>query len=108
MVIEVVVGALVLVGVVEVFCSVRMGVRVGGVRNRGGGVVRGGGNASVTDGGADGGGAGGGGGGLGREMVAGSPMGFSENSGKTSHIVVHSRSISAISFCRLACKKELV
>ena len=55
-VIEVVVGV-VLVGVVEVFCSLRMGVGVGGVRNRGGGVVSGGGNASLADGGADGGGA---------------------------------------------------
>ena len=56
MVIEVVVGALVLVGVVEVLFSVRMGVEVGGVGNRGGGVVSGGGNASVADGGANGGG----------------------------------------------------
>ena len=40
------------VGVVEVFCSVRIGVGVGSVRNRGGTVVSGGGNASVADGGA--------------------------------------------------------
>ena len=45
------------VGVVEVFCSVRMGVGVGSVGNRGGGVVSGGGNANVADGGADSGGA---------------------------------------------------
>ena len=32
------------VGVVEVLCSVRMGVEVGGVVNREGGVVSGGGN----------------------------------------------------------------
>ena len=41
---------------VEVFCSVRMGVRVGSVENRGRDVVSGGGNANVTDGRADGGG----------------------------------------------------
>ena len=39
---------------VEVFCSVGMGVGVGGVENRGGSVVGGGGDASVADGGADG------------------------------------------------------
>ena len=56
-------------GVVEVVCSVRMGVGTGGPGNRGGGVgtggpgnrgggvVGGGGNVSVTDGGADHGGA---------------------------------------------------
>ena len=43
---------------VDVLCSVRIGVAVGGVGNRGGGVVGGGGNASVVDGGADGGGGG--------------------------------------------------
>ena len=42
---------------VEVVCSMRMGVGIGGVGNRGGGVVHSGGNVSVTDGGADGGGA---------------------------------------------------
>ena len=52
-VIEVVVGTLVLVGAVEVLCSVRMGVVVGGVGSRGGGVMSGGGNASVAGGGAD-------------------------------------------------------
>ena len=52
--IEVVVGALVLFGVVKVLCSVRMGVAIGGVGKRGGGVVSGRGNASVADGGADG------------------------------------------------------
>ena len=40
----------------RLFCSVRMGVGVGSVGNRGGDVVSGGGNANVTDGGADGGG----------------------------------------------------
>ena len=44
-------------GVVEVVCSTRMGVGIGAVGKRGGGVVSGGGNISVTDGGADGGGA---------------------------------------------------
>ena len=43
------------VGVVEVLCSVTMGVEVGGVRNRGRSVESGGGDASVADGGADGG-----------------------------------------------------
>ena len=47
--IEVVVSVWVLVGVVEVFCSVRMGVGVGGVGDRGGSVVSGGGNASLAD-----------------------------------------------------------
>ena len=41
---------------VEVLCSLRMGVGVGGLGSRGGGVVSGGGNVSVTNGGADGGG----------------------------------------------------
>ena len=41
-------------------------------------------------------------------IVAGSRMGFSESSGKTSHIVSHSRSISLISFRKLACKEEVV
>ena len=45
------------VGVVEVFCSLRMGVGIGSVGNRGGSVVSGGGDASVADGGGDGGGA---------------------------------------------------
>ena len=49
-------GDEVMVGVVEVFCSVRMGVGVGGVGNRGGDVVSGAGNANVAVGGADGGG----------------------------------------------------
>ena len=44
-------------GVVEVICSMRVGVGIGGVGNRGGSVVSSGGNVSVTDGGADGGGA---------------------------------------------------
>ena len=45
---------------------------------------------------------------LGGGIVAGSPMGFSESSEKTSHIVSHSRSMSLISFCKLACKEEVV
>ena len=45
---------------------------------------------------------------LGRGIVAGSPMGFSESSRNTSHIVSHSRSISVMYFCRLACKEEVV
>ena len=44
------------VGVVEVFCIVRMGVGVGSAGNKDGCVVNNGGNASVTDGGTDGGG----------------------------------------------------
>ena len=45
---------------------------------------------------------------LGVRIVAGSPMGFSESSGKISHIVSHSRLISLISFRKLACKDEEV
>ena len=45
---------------------------------------------------------------LGRGIVAGSLMGFSMSSGKTSHIVSHSRLISLISFRKLACKEEEV
>ena len=45
---------------------------------------------------------------LGGRIVAGSPMGFSESSGKISHIVSHSRLISLISFRKLACKDEEV
>ena len=45
--------------------------------------------------------------GLGGEIAAGSPMGFLESSGKTSHTVSHSRSISVISFRRLDCKEEV-
>ena len=45
---------------------------------------------------------------LGGGIVAGSPMGFLKSSRKTSHIVSDSRSISAISCCRLACKEEVV
>ena len=44
-------------GVVEVVCSMRMGVGIGRLGNRGEGVVSSGGNVSVTDGGADVGGA---------------------------------------------------
>ena len=79
----------------------RMGVGVGSVGNRGEGMVSSGGNVSVTDGGVmveelDG------------RIAAGSPIGFLESSGKTSHIVSHSRSISTMSFCRLVCKEEVV
>ena len=42
---------------VEVVCVMRMGVGIGGVGNRGEGVVSSGGNGNVTNGGADGGGA---------------------------------------------------
>ena len=45
---------------------------------------------------------------LGGGIVAGSPMGFSESSGKTSHIVSRSCSMSLISFRKLACKEEVV
>ena len=41
-------------------------------------------------------------------IVADSHMGFLESSGKTSHTVSHSRSISAMSFSRLAWKEEVV
>ena len=44
---------------------------------------------------------------LGGGIVAGYP-GFSESSGKISHIVSHSRSMSLISFRKLACKEEVV
>ena len=42
---------------VEVVCSMRMGMGIGGVGNRGGDVASSGGNVKVTDGGSDGGGA---------------------------------------------------
>ena len=45
---------------------------------------------------------------LGGEIAAGSLVTFLESPGKTSHIVSHSRSISTISFCRFACKEEVV
>ena len=45
---------------------------------------------------------------LGEGIVAGSPMGFLESFEKTSHIVSHSRSMSLTSFCKLACKEEVV
>ena len=41
-------------------------------------------------------------------IVAGSPMGFPESSGKTSHTISHSRSILPMSFCRSAWKEEVV
>ena len=45
---------------------------------------------------------------LGGGIVAGSPMGFSESPGKTSHIVSDSRLISAMSLCRFDSKEEVV
>ena len=45
---------------------------------------------------------------LGGGIVAESTMGFSESSGKASHIVSHLRSMSLISFRKLACKEEVV
>ena len=41
-------------------------------------------------------------------IVAGSCMVFAESSGKTFYIVSHSLLISAMSFCRLAWKEEVV
>ena len=41
-------------------------------------------------------------------IVACSPKGFPESSGKTSQTVSHSCSIPAMSFCRLAWKEEVV
>ena len=41
---------------------------------------------------------------LGGGILAGSRMVFVESSGKTSHIISHSTSISTMSFCRLAWK----
>ena len=55
------------VGVVEVVCGVRVGVGVGGVKNRVESVVSSGRNVSVADGGG---------------IVAGSPMGFLKSPGK--------------------------
>ena len=45
---------------------------------------------------------------LGGGIVAGSPMGFSESSGKISHIVSHSPLVSVMSLCRLDCKEVVV
>ena len=45
---------------------------------------------------------------LGGGIVAGSPMGFSESSRKTAYIISHSRLISVMSFCKLACKEMVV
>ena len=77
-----------------------MGAGVDGVRNRGRSVGSGGRDANVADGGADGRGA------RCRECCRFS-NGFLESSGKTSHIVSHSNSMSLISFCKLACKDEV-
>ena len=41
-------------------------------------------------------------------IAAGSLMGLPESSGKTSHTVSHLRSTSAMSFCRLTWKEEVV
>ena len=41
-------------------------------------------------------------------IVAGSLMGFPESSGRTSHTISHSHSISTMSFYRLAWKKEVI
>ena len=41
-------------------------------------------------------------------IFAGSPVEFLENSGKTSHIISDSHSISAMSLCRLDSKEEVV
>ena len=54
---------------VEVVCGVRMGLGVGGVGNRGEGVLSSGGNDILEE--------------LGGGIVAGYPMGFSESCGKT-------------------------
>ena len=45
---------------------------------------------------------------LDRGILAGSPIGFLESSRKTFHTVSHSRSISAMSFCRFGWKEEVV
>ena len=45
---------------------------------------------------------------LGGGIVAGLATGFSESSGKTSHIISHSCYILGMSFCRLACQEEVV
>ena len=84
-------------GVVEVVCDVRMGVGVGGVTNRGQGVVSSGGNVTVADGG----------GARWRDCCR-TPMGFSESSGKISHIVSHSPLVLVMSLCRLDCKEVVV
>ena len=86
--------------VVEMVCSVIMDVGMGGVGNKGRGVVSSGGNVSVVEVGADSEGLGGG-------IAAGSPMGFLESFRKTSHIL-HSHSILAMSSCRLVCNEEVV
>ena len=81
----------------RVVCGVRMDVALGSVGTRGEVVVSSGGSVSVADGGElDGG------------IVAGSPMELPESSRKTSHTVSHSSSISAMSFCSLAWKEEVV
>ena len=74
---------------------------VGRVENRGGAVVSDGGNTSVADDGADGAGA------RWRDVCRFSDW-VLESSVKISHIVSHSRSISAIPLCRLACKEDVL
>ena len=88
----------VVVGVVEVVCGVRMGMAVSCIGTRGEGVVNSGGSVSVTDGR-----------GAGWKDCCRFPNGiFLDSSGKTSHTVSHSRSISVMYFCRLAWKEEVV
>ena len=74
----------------EVVCGVRMGMAVDSVGTRGEVLVSNGESVSVADGGGA------------------RWKGFPESSAKTSHIVSHSRSISAMSFCRLAWKEEMI
>ena len=75
------------VGVVRVICGVRMSVGVSSVGNRGEG---------VADSGAGGGG------------TVAIPRWDFQSFGKTAHIISHSGSIFVMSFCRLACKEEVV
>ena len=45
---------------------------------------------------------------LDERIVTGSPMGFPKSSGKTSHTISHSCSMSSMSFFRLTRKEEVV
>ena len=74
---------------VEMVRGVGICVGVCGVGNRGGSAVSGGEKVSVADSG----------GARWRDC--------SESSGRTSHVVFYSRSISVMCFCRLACKEEV-
>ena len=81
----------------RVVCGVRIGVAFGCVGTRGEGAVSSGGVfvwLTVEE--------------LNGRIVAGSTIGFLENSGKTSHTVSHSRLISAKSVCMLAWKESVV